>query len=78
MARTGTKGTRIDGFLLLRVVYHPFGPNAEECSEVSLVQMDYTQPMDFEVATFFWNGGCHNGLPSVERVSSVGTEVEKS
>ena len=41
-ARMGSKGTRIDGFLLLRVVYHPFGPNAEECSEVSLIQMDYT------------------------------------
>ena len=40
-ARTGTKGTRVDGLLLLRVVDHPFGPNAEECGEVSLVQMDH-------------------------------------
>ena len=34
--------------------------------------------MDFEVASFFGNGGCHNGLPSVERVSSASTEIEKS
>ena len=34
--------------------------------------------MDFEVASFFWNGGYYNGLPSVQKVSSACTEVEKS
>ena len=41
-ARTGAKGTRIDGFLLFRIVDHSFGPNTEECHEISLVQMDHT------------------------------------
>ena len=41
MARTGSKGTRVDGFLLFRIVDHSFGPDAEECSQISLVQMDH-------------------------------------
>ena len=41
-ARTCTKGTRIDGFLLFRIVDHSFGPNAEECSEVSFIRVDHT------------------------------------
>ena len=52
--RTGTKGTRVDSLLLLRIVDHPFGPNTEECCEVSFIEKD------FEVASFFWNGSCHN------------------
>ena len=33
-ARTGSKGTRI--------VDHPFRPNAEECSQIGLVQVNHT------------------------------------
>ena len=40
--RLGSKGTWVDGLLLLRIVDHSFGPNAEECSKISLVQMDHT------------------------------------
>ena len=40
--RPSTKGTWVDGLLLLRIVDHSFGPNAEECSQISLVQMDHT------------------------------------
>ena len=41
-ARTGSKGTRIDGFLLFRIVDYPFRPNAEECSQIGLIQVNHT------------------------------------
>ena len=40
LARTGTKGTRINCFLLFRIVDHSFGPDAEKCSQIGLRQMD--------------------------------------
>ena len=41
-AWTGSKRTRVDGLLLLRIVDHSFGPDAEECSQISLIEMDHT------------------------------------
>ena len=54
-----------------------FEPNAEDCGEISFIQVDDSKTVKFEVVGFFCDHGGYNLVPALKRVTSASTEIEE-
>ena len=59
------------------LVDHSSRPQTEECCEISFVEMDNTEPVDFQIVDVFGNDCSDYFLPSRETISGGGAEIEE-